>query len=159
MFPGIFQENMENNLKDWLRLWHIPGIGPRSFNFLLNKFDYRPEHIFASDYPSLIARDIPERIARAIKNHHSDDYLLDLEWQEQSSEHHILLKTDMDDLRTLVQALESDNRRMREEIKNASSSPIPSPLAQEISEMSFIERNDVDSDLPMPSSESWLDID
>ena len=85
---------MASNLKHWLRLWHIPGIGPRSFNFLLDKFDHRPELIFASDYAALISREIPERIARAIKNRHSDEYLQDLEWLDQSKNHHILLKTD-----------------------------------------------------------------
>lgn len=85
---------MANNLKDWLRLWHIPGIGPRSYNFLLDRFDHRPELVFTSDYSSLILRDVPQRIAKAIISHHSTEYLQDIEWLNQSEQHHILIKTD-----------------------------------------------------------------
>ena len=68
---------MTDILSNWLRLWHIPGIGPRSFNFLLDKFNNQPGQIFACEYSNLVEYKIPERIARSITNHQSDNYLYD----------------------------------------------------------------------------------
>ena len=85
---------MTNDLAHWLRLWHVPGIGPRSFNFLLEKFDQQPEYIFSCSYTALIAQGIPERIATAITSCHSDEYLRDLEWLDQCHNHHILTISD-----------------------------------------------------------------
>ncbi|MEM7303947.1 MAG: DNA-processing protein DprA [Pseudomonadota bacterium] len=94
MFPGIYRWNMTRNLINWLRLWHIPGIGPRSLNFLQEKFGHHPQQLFESDLSELISLNIPERIARAISNDRSDEYHQDLEWLNAEEDRHILLKTD-----------------------------------------------------------------
>ncbi|MEM8843653.1 MAG: DNA-processing protein DprA [Pseudomonadota bacterium] len=85
---------MADHLSDWLRLWHIPGIGPRSFNFLLEKFDYQPERILASSYIQLVEQNISKRAARAICEDQTDDYLSDLKWMQANKNHHIILITD-----------------------------------------------------------------
>ena len=78
-----------DRIEDWLRLWHIPGVGPRTFNFLLNKLS-TPTNIFQASYADLISQSVSSRIAQAIIDDHSSTYNVDLEWLHASPKHHIV---------------------------------------------------------------------
>jgi len=81
-----------NQLEDWLRLWHIPGVGPKSFNFLLSKFP-NISGVFISSLGELIAKDVPPRIAHALLKERSTSYKKDLAWLESKPHHYIVLKS------------------------------------------------------------------
>ena len=83
-------------LGDWLRLWHLPGIGPRTYLRLLARFDYSPTAILAASVNDLINAGISPRLANAIQNHTSDQYLEDLSWLQTSNRHHIITISDAD---------------------------------------------------------------
>ena len=74
----------------WLKLWHIPGIGPKSFNFLLSKYPVIAE-IFKSKSKDLIANGIPLKIANAIHNTNSKSYEQDIVWLNSHACNHIIL--------------------------------------------------------------------
>lgn len=80
------------DIKDWLRLWHIPGIGPRTFNFLVSKFD-TPTKVFQSNYITLLESGASSRIANAIISDQSEQYLTDLAWAKADPRHHIVTKS------------------------------------------------------------------
>jgi DNA processing protein len=81
-----------NNIENWLRLWHIPGVGPKSFNFLLSKYPNLSE-IFISDVSNLIANGVPPRIAHALQSKKSNRYKQDLDWLNATSNNHIILRS------------------------------------------------------------------
>ncbi len=78
------------NIEDWLKLWHIPGIGPKTFSYLLGKFS-SPSTLFRAKYPELIDRGIPNKVAKAIVSNHSNNYLEDIRWLNSSPKNHIVL--------------------------------------------------------------------
>ncbi len=55
-----------DNLHAWLRLWHIPSIGPKSFNFLLGKFPQIAD-LFTATVRELERQGVPPRIISEIK--------------------------------------------------------------------------------------------
>jgi len=77
-------------LESWLRLWHIPKVGPRTFSFLLTKFSNLND-IFTASYSDLVNLGIPAKISQAIVNHKSDGYQDDLSWLESNENNHITL--------------------------------------------------------------------
>ena len=78
-----------NNLESWLRLWHTPNVGPKTFNFLLSKYPSLDE-LFSSSYQDLIYNQVPARIADAVCTNKSSNFLRDIDWLESDSQHHIL---------------------------------------------------------------------
>lgn len=71
---------------------------------------------------------------------------------QEKEEQILLLKTEIDDLRTLVHVLEADNNRLRSENKNQNTNSMQK-VTMPVSESSV-------SDLPtFASSESWLELD
>ena len=79
-----------HDIENWLRLWHIPGIGPKSFNFLLNKYP-RISDLFISSISELIANGVPSRIANALHSQKSNYYKQDLDWLNAAPNNHIIL--------------------------------------------------------------------
>ncbi len=75
-------------LEAWLRLWHIPKVGPRTFNFVRSKFPCL-ENLFNHGYPELVEAGIPKHIAIAITTDKSEHYLNDLAWLQGNKYHHI----------------------------------------------------------------------
>ena len=76
---------------------------------------------------------------------------------QEKEEQILLLKSEIDDLQTLVSALESDNQRLRSELQSEKVTATQRDLAK----MSFIERAQTQEDEPhpMPSSDSWLELE
>ncbi|MBC87546.1 MAG: hypothetical protein CL677_10255 [Bdellovibrionaceae bacterium] len=76
---------------------------------------------------------------------------------QEKEEQILILKSEIDDLQTLVSALESDNKRLREEVEQEKTTK----ARKEMSKMTFIERPPAPQEDPpfMASSESWLEID
>jgi DNA processing protein len=81
-------------LESWLKLWHIPGIGPKTFNYLLKVFS-SPSVIFNTNYQELLNKGVPERVAKAIINDHSNSYLEDIRWLNSSPANHIILASQL----------------------------------------------------------------
>jgi DNA processing protein len=79
-----------NKIEDWLRLWHIPGIGPRTYNFLLSKFP-TPTKILQASYVDLVSQGVSARIAQAIIENNSSAYKTDLHWLQTNIQHHIVV--------------------------------------------------------------------
>ncbi|MEZ4870946.1 MAG: hypothetical protein R2827_01620 [Bdellovibrionales bacterium] len=76
---------------------------------------------------------------------------------QEKEEQILLLKSEIDDLRTLTHAFESDNGRLRAELEQAREAM----TQKEVSRLTFIEHskdNDVDSH-PIASSDSWLELE
>jgi DNA processing protein len=76
--------------EDWLKLWHIPGIGPKTFSYLLSKFS-SPGVILDTAYSELVEQGVPEKVANAITNHRSNSYLEDIRWLNSNPKNHIVL--------------------------------------------------------------------
>ncbi len=74
----------------WLKLWHIPGIGPKSFNFILGKYPTIAD-IFKSNSQDLLTNGIPPKIANAIATNKSHSYKNDIDWLDSSPNNHIVL--------------------------------------------------------------------
>lgn len=66
-------------LEAWLRLWHTPKVGPRTFNFLRSKFTDLCE-IFTHSCNELVNQGIPHHIADAIVHNHPNTYKNDISW-------------------------------------------------------------------------------
>tara|TARA_R110002049_G_scaffold252264_1_gene427048 strand:+ start:180221 stop:181309 length:1089 start_codon:yes stop_codon:yes gene_type:complete len=77
-------------IEAWLKLWHIPGIGPKTFNYLLSKFS-SPNDIFSASYEKLIGSAVPDKVAKAIINDCTDNFREDMRWLNSNSSHHIVL--------------------------------------------------------------------
>ncbi len=84
-----------DELEAWLRLWHTPKVGPKTFHFILKRFPDLRE-IFDTTLDALIDRGIPSHIGKSIIDGHTTDYGIDLEWAQSSDAHHILRCTDHD---------------------------------------------------------------
>ena len=81
-----------NEIENWLRLWHIPGIGAKSFNFLLSKYP-NVSDVFISSISDLVANDIPIRVAHALHSTKFNCYKLDLDWLNATPNNHIILSS------------------------------------------------------------------
>ena len=84
----------ESNLPDWLQLWHIPGIGPRTYVQLLQHFDHNPGNVLRAQLNDLVAIGLAKNLARAISQPCSRRVDIDLAWQNASSNHHIITLRD-----------------------------------------------------------------
>ncbi|MFK7795233.1 MAG: DNA-processing protein DprA [Gammaproteobacteria bacterium] len=84
-----------SNLEYWLKLWHINGIGPKSFNFLVSKYPNIAD-LFISSTSDLIANDIPPRLAHALHSQNSTRYQRDLDWLNATPLNHIILSCHAD---------------------------------------------------------------
>jgi len=80
-------------LEAWLRLWHIPKVGPKTFNFLLSKYPDLYE-LFNCTATQLIENEVPNHIAQAIIANRSEQYLTDIQWLKSSDSRHIILIND-----------------------------------------------------------------
>lgn len=77
-------------LEAWLRLWHIPKVGPKTFNFILGKFPNLNE-LFTCSYTDLLNLAIPDRIALAITDNLSKQYKNDISWLHSQEDNRITL--------------------------------------------------------------------
>ena len=82
-----------SDLTDWLRLSHTPGVGPKTFNALINKFG-QPAEIFKLSIADLLACGLTERLAKAIQCDHKGGVDNDLAWQQTNPHHYILTIND-----------------------------------------------------------------
>lgn len=82
-----------DELEAWLKLWHTPKVGPKTFHFILDIFPDLRE-IFDTTLDSLIDHGIPPHIGKSIIDGHTTDYGVDLEWVQASDTHHIICYTD-----------------------------------------------------------------
>jgi len=76
-------------LEAWLRLWHIPKVGPKTFNFLLSKY---PDlcQVFNCTTAQLVENEVPNHIAHAIITNKSEQYLTDIQWLKSNDCRHII---------------------------------------------------------------------
>ncbi len=77
-----------DNIDDWLKLWHQPGIGPVSFQRLLARFDTPAQALAASDNDWIDSGLTTSSTAKRLL---SPDISADLKWLESSSNHHLVL--------------------------------------------------------------------
>ncbi|MFK8027276.1 MAG: DNA-processing protein DprA [Gammaproteobacteria bacterium] len=77
-------------IENWLKLWHISGIGPKTFHYLLTRFP-NVTGLFNTNHTTLIEKGIPKKVATAIINDQSDSYLNDIQWLKSHSNNHIVL--------------------------------------------------------------------
>ena len=77
-------------LEAWLRLWHTPKVGPKTFHFIYEQF---PDLSCLYDFSilELVNRGVPKHIAHAITGNQSQDYLLDKKWLQYNESHSITL--------------------------------------------------------------------
>lgn len=84
-------------LSDWLKLLHIPGLGPRAYLRLLDHFNNEPDIILGADTDQLMAAGINQKIAHSVvKSAGSSRHEKDLAWLESSASHHIITLGDTD---------------------------------------------------------------
>ena len=86
-----------SQLEPWLRLFHIPGLGPVRYRALLEEYS-GPEQILSASEQAL-SRLLPKTVARAVTRVSgnafvSDAIATDKAWLERSERHHILTITD-----------------------------------------------------------------
>ncbi len=83
-----------DDLPLWLRLWHIPGLGPGKVGLLLEHFD-SVQAIFAASAAQLCSAGISSALARRILDDQADRAALEraLSWQ-QAPDNHILSLAD-----------------------------------------------------------------
>ena len=77
-------------LRFWLALWRVPGIGPAAFHHLLHQFGH-PREVFTSSVASLQASKLSTVICGYIKNPDWHGVDQDCAWLEASA-HHVLLE-------------------------------------------------------------------
>lgn len=85
---------VESNLRNWLQLWHVPGIGPRTYLQLLRHFDHDPANILRARLNELVAIGLAKNLASSVRNHCSNRIDIDLTWRNASSNHHIITMLD-----------------------------------------------------------------
>ena len=78
-----------STLEFWLRLWHIPGVGPKTFNKIIELFK-SPKAVFDESYSSLLNLGFSHQQAKAIVGEHQENYIADIEWMESSSLNNII---------------------------------------------------------------------
>ena len=78
-----------SSIKNWLRLWNTPGVGPKTFSHLLSVLK-DPKNVFESSYSTLIEIGLTHRLAKLILESKSNGCIADLEWLKASPQHHIL---------------------------------------------------------------------
>lgn len=77
------------DLTDWLRLWHTPGVGPKTYNFLIGKFA-TPTEVFNHSRSDLLSLGLTESLVNAIKTQDLHGVDKDLAWEDSNQSHHIL---------------------------------------------------------------------
>ena len=77
------------SLEHWLRLWHTPGVGPKTFNHLLNIFK-DPKDVYETSYSTLVESGLTQQLAKTILANKANGYLVDLEWLGSNPRHHIV---------------------------------------------------------------------
>ena len=82
------------NLRDWLQLWHIPGIGPKTYLHLLHRFGNDPSNILAAKPTDLINAGLSRPLASKICSQSSDLTATDFAWLAADSTHHIITLQD-----------------------------------------------------------------
>lgn len=85
---------VESSLPDWLQLWHVPGIGPRTYLQLLRHFDHQPANVLRAQLNDLVAIGLAKNLASAIGKSCSSRVDSDLTWRNASSNHHIITLRD-----------------------------------------------------------------
>ncbi len=68
-----------DELRDWLSLWHVPGIGPMTFDALLRRFE-TPANVFRASSESLKACGLSERALTGIRRPDLEGVDRDLNW-------------------------------------------------------------------------------
>ena len=79
-----------NELEYWLRLWHIPKVGPKTFLFLLSKYPQLSD-LFNAPLKKLLNQGVPHHIADSIVSNESELYLNDIKWLDSNKRHQIIL--------------------------------------------------------------------
>ena len=79
---------MMNELTDWLALWHVPGIGPATFNSLIHHFGSPGEALRASR-DRLRQVGLPDRCLGGILSPDLEGVNRDLQWAQQPN-HYII---------------------------------------------------------------------
>lgn len=82
------------NLRDWLQLSHIPGLGPKTYLHLLRRFGNDPHNILAAKPIDLTNAGVSETLARQIHTQSSDLTAADFAWLDADSQHHIITLQD-----------------------------------------------------------------
>ena len=77
-------------LEDWLRLWHVRGLGPKTYLHLLHKFDRNPRRILAAALDELIAAGLSRQLALEVTQAPPDKAAADLAWLTKDKSHQIL---------------------------------------------------------------------
>jgi DNA processing protein len=85
-----------NQLSDWLKLLHVPGLGPRAYLRLLEYFNNEPWQVFSASCDQLIDSGISQKVADAIIHSPTTEYHHDLDWLESDPNHHIITLADDD---------------------------------------------------------------
>lgn len=85
-----------DQLSDWLKLLHVPDVGPRAYMRLLRRFNNDPEQIFSASIDQLVDAGINQKIANSLKNTPSSAYSNDIAWLESNPNHHIITLADAD---------------------------------------------------------------
>ncbi len=78
-----------NELKAWVRLLKVSGVGAKTFLRLLETFE-TPDNVFKANTKQLINSGIKENLALAIQENTENCVDEDIAWLEQSEKHHII---------------------------------------------------------------------
>ena len=78
-----------SNVKNWLILLRVTGLGVAGFHKLLSTLD-SPEKILASNSSKLSELGFSQQIISAIQQPDFDEIQTDIEWAESSNNHHII---------------------------------------------------------------------
>ena len=79
-----------DELKPWIKLWRVPGIGSKYFQKLLDSFD-KPSSVFDASAETLKKAGISEKlIANIYQDKLTDTAQADIDWLEASKDHHII---------------------------------------------------------------------
>lgn len=78
-------------LKAWIMLWRVSGIGPKKFQLLLNYFD-SPAAVFASNTSQMTKAGLITKEANNVfdAKNNEESVKADIDWLEASDQHHII---------------------------------------------------------------------
>ncbi|MCL4107951.1 UNVERIFIED_CONTAM: hypothetical protein GTU68_016979 [Idotea baltica] len=78
-------------LKAWIMLWRVSGIGPKKYQKLLNYFG-NPTAVFAANTSQMVEAGLSAKEANSVLAAKNDDQSVttDLDWLEASDQHHII---------------------------------------------------------------------
>ena len=83
-----------SELANWLQLWHVPGIGPKTYLQLLQHFDNNPGAVLATRTSDLVNKGLSNTLAGRINRATPQSTQADFSWLAESSAHHILTLND-----------------------------------------------------------------